>query len=76
MVDICDFIIAYCPTNIYSVGTVNEIIRARSQNKPVLLVSPSIEYPSLDKLTEHLKHSNDKEGLALLGQLKEEAFLK
>ncbi len=76
MVDICDFIIAYCPTNVYSVGTVNEITRARSQNKPVLLVSPAIDYPSLDKLTEHLKRSGNIDGLALLDQLKQEAFLK
>src|SRR5271163_1128448 len=76
MVDICDFIIAYCPTNVYSVGTVNEIIRARSQNKPVLLVSPAIDYPSLDKLTEHLKDKDDEDGLALLDQLKSEAYIK
>jgi hypothetical protein len=30
MVDISDFVIAYCPTDIYSVGTVHEIIVARS----------------------------------------------
>ena len=76
MVDICDFIIAYCPTNIYSVGTVNEIVRARSQNKPVLLVSPSVEYPALNQLTEHLKQIDDEEGLQLLNQLKKEAFIK
>lgn len=66
MVDICDFLIAYCPTNVYSVGTVNEIIRARSQNKPVLLVSPSVNYSSVDKLTEHLKTRDDEYGLNLL----------
>jgi hypothetical protein len=75
-VDICDFLIAYCPTNVYSVGTVNEIIRARSQNKPVLLVSPSIEYPAMDKLIEHLKQNGDAEGLTLLDQLKNQAYLK
>ena len=43
MVDISDFVIAYCPTDIYSVGTVHEIIVARSQHKPVLFVSPPTE---------------------------------
>jgi hypothetical protein len=76
MVDICDFLIAYVPTNVYSVGTVDEIIRARSQNKPVLFVSPSIEYSSLDKLTEHLNKNGDQAGLALLEELKSQAFLK
>jgi nucleoside 2-deoxyribosyltransferase len=43
MVDISDFVIAYCPTDVYSVGTVHEIIVARSQHKPVLFVSPPTE---------------------------------
>lgn len=35
MVDMSDFVIAYCPTNIYSVGTVHEIVVTREQHKPV-----------------------------------------
>ena len=50
MVDISDFVIAYCPTNIYSVGTVHEIVVARSQHKPVLFVSPPIEFAALAEL--------------------------
>jgi len=76
MVDICDLLIAYCPTNVYSVGTVNEIIRARSQNKPVLFVSPPITYPALDELTKHLSKRNDRQALTLLEQVKEEAAIK
>jgi hypothetical protein len=55
MVDISDLVIAYCPTNIYSVGTVHEIVVARQQHKPVFLVSPPIGFPSLaeiEKLAE------------------------
>jgi hypothetical protein len=32
MTDLADFLIAYCPTNIYSVGTVHEIAMARQQH--------------------------------------------
>ena len=42
MVDVSDFVVAYCPTNIYSVGTPHEIVVARQQHKPVLFVSPQI----------------------------------
>lgn len=70
MVDICDFLVAYCPTNIYSVGTVNEIVRARVQKKPVLLVSPPVVISALDELADHLKSKEDEEGLALLDRLK------
>jgi hypothetical protein len=52
MVDISDFVIAYCPTNIYSVGTVHEIVVARSQHKPVLFVSPPIEFAVLQALKD------------------------
>ena len=54
MTDISDFVVAFVPTNIYSVGTVHEIITARNQWKPVLLVSPPIRYdffPQLESLT-------------------------
>ena len=52
MVDISDFVIAYCPTNIYSVGTVHEIVVARSQHKPVLFISPPIEFEALQELKQ------------------------
>jgi hypothetical protein len=55
MTDISDFTIAFVPTNIYSVGTVHEIITARMQKKPTLLVSPPISYdlfPALQRLSE------------------------
>lgn len=45
MVDLSDFIIACCPTNLYSVGTPHEIVVARQQRKPVLLVSPPCVIP-------------------------------
>lgn len=54
MTDISDFVVSFVPTNIYSVGTVHEIITARNQLKPVLLVSPPVKYdffPALDNLT-------------------------
>ena len=44
MVDTSDFIVAYCPTSIYSVGTPHEIALCRSQRKPVLLVSPPVTF--------------------------------
>ena len=52
MVDISDFVIAYCPTNVYSVGTVHEIVVARSQHKPVLFVSQPIEFAALKELKD------------------------
>jgi hypothetical protein len=59
MVDTSDFVVAYCPTNIYSVGTPHEIALARSERKPVLLVSPPITFPTLNRLKEHLKSDSD-----------------
>lgn len=67
MVDTCDFVIAYCPTNIYSVGTPHEIALARSQRKPVLFVSPPVSFPALHALRAHL--AKDAEGTRLLDQL-------
>jgi hypothetical protein len=64
MVDTSDFTIAYCPTNVYSVGTVHEIVMCRQQRKPVLFVSPPILYPSLQLLKEHIKA--DSSGIRLL----------
>lgn len=69
MVDTSDFLIAYCPTNIYSVGTVHEIVMARLQHKPVLFVSPPISFPSLDELKQHMEKKGDTEGLKLLNEL-------
>ncbi len=69
MVDTSDFLVAYCPTNIYSVGTVHEIVMARLQNKPVLFVSPRIKYPALDNLKKHLADNNDQRGQDLLKEL-------
>lgn len=67
MVDTSDFTIAYCPTNIYSVGTPHEIILCRQQRKPVLLVSPKIRFPAVEKLREHLR--GDSQGSALLDEV-------
>src|ERR1700760_2705439 len=52
MVDTSDFTIAFVPTNIYSVGTVHEIVLSRLQIKPVLFVSPAVEFPAVDALRE------------------------
>jgi hypothetical protein len=76
MVDTSDFLIAYCPTNIYSVGTVHEIVMARLQYKPVLFVSPPISFPSLDELKQHIEGKGDKQGLELLKRLVTEAPLR
>ncbi|MGO9244581.1 MAG: hypothetical protein ACLQDC_07410 [Verrucomicrobiia bacterium] len=70
MVDTSDFMISYCPTNIYSVGTPHEIILATLQHKPVLFVSPPIDFPTLHELRDHLK--NDPRGAELLGRLENE----
>ena len=50
MVDTSDFTIAYCPTNLYSVGTPHEITLCRQQRKPVLFVSPPVDFPKLHDL--------------------------
>ena len=69
MVDISDFVIAYCPTNIYSVGTPHEVILARQQRKPVLFVSPPVEFSPLEELGKHLSETRDKKAQKLLDQL-------
>lgn len=74
MVDISDFIIAFCPTNIYSVGTVHEIILARQQHKPVLFVSPPIIYPVFEKIKK--KAAEDEELISLLSELENEIPIK
>lgn len=74
MVDTSDFIICYCPTNVYSVGTPHEIILARQERKPVLFVSPYVSYPKLHELQEHL--AADPKGKALLEGLCQEVPIK
>lgn len=74
MVDTADFLVAYCPTNVYSVGTVHEIALARQQRKPVLFVSPSIEFPTYDALKAHL--AKDRIGTGLLEKLRDEVPIK
>ena len=76
MVDISDFVVAYCPTNIYSVGTPHEIIVARQQHKPVLFVSTPMVFPALDELAEHLSASGDKRAKALLDELAKQVPIK
>jgi len=74
MVDTSDFTISYCPTNIYSVGTPHEIITATLQHKPVLFVSPPINFPTLHELRDHLK--DDPKGAELLARLEREIPIK
>jgi hypothetical protein len=74
MVDTSDFVVSYCPTNIYSVGTPHEIILCREQHKPVLFVSPRVDFPALQALSAHLE--GDRKGKKLLEQLVKEAPIK
>ncbi len=74
MVDISDFVIAYCPTNIYSVGTVHEIVVARSQHKPVLFISPAIEFAALAELKRSV--AGDAKLSALIESLETEVPVK
>lgn len=76
MVDTSDFLISYCPTNIYSVGTVHEIVMASLQHKPVLFVSPPVAFPSLEELAKHLDSKGDSKGQALLERIEIEAPLR
>ncbi len=69
MVDVSDFVVACCPTNIYSVGTAHEIVVARQQHKPVLVVSPPISFPSHEKLRGRLSNNGDRSALKLLDGL-------
>src|SRR5450432_1561721 len=76
MVDTSDFTIAYVPTNIYSVGTVHEIVLARLQRKPVLFVSPPVTFPALEELRAHLRDRKDKHALRLLEKLAADVPIK
>jgi hypothetical protein len=74
MVDLSDFVIATCPTNLYSVGTPHEIVVARQQRKPVLLVSPPVRYERWHELEGRL--AADAELTALLEQVKTEVVVR
>lgn len=74
MVDTSDFVIAYCPTNVYSVGTPHEIILCRQQRKPVLFVSPYVDFPALADLKRHLR--GDEQGLAIVDELERQVPIK
>jgi hypothetical protein len=74
MVDTSDFVVAYCPTNIYSVGTPHELVTARVQHKPVLFVSPHVEVPTLDELKARLQ--GDAKSLELLTALEAEVPIR
>ena len=76
MVDVSDFMLAYCPTNIYSVGTPHEIIVACEQHKPVLFITPPVHYPAFEELKAHLKELNDHQGLKLLETLTQQVPIK
>ena len=76
MTDTADFLVAFCPTNIYSVGTVHEIVMARLQHKPVLFVSPPVTFPAQDEFAEHLEAKGDDRGLELLAELAAQAPLR
>lgn len=76
MVDVSDFVIAYCPTSVYSVGTVHEIILTRQQHKPALVVSPRIDFPAVDLLFAHLQDRHDEDGQALLNRVESELLLR
>lgn len=76
MVDISDMVIAYCPTNIYSVGTPHEIVLARQQRKPVLFVSPPVTHTALEDLRSRLIDTGDSKALKLLARLENEVPVK
>ena len=76
MVDTSDFIVAYVPTNVYSVGTPHEIILCRLERKPVLFVSPPIKFPALARLRDHLAEKGDAEGSSMLKDLEEQVPIK
>jgi hypothetical protein len=74
MVDVSEFVIAYCPTNIYSVGTVHEIVVARQERKPALFVSPPVSFPTLKGLEKEL--AGHEKALRLLERLRNELPVK
>jgi hypothetical protein len=76
MVDTSDFVVAHCPTNVYSVGTPHEIILARQQRKPVLFVSPPVTFPAVAELRRHLELQGDAVGAALLAEVERQVPIK
>ena len=74
MVDLSDFLIACCPTNLYSVGTPHEIVVARQQRKPVLVVSPQVRYPHWNELRRRV--ADDPELSALVGAAAHEGVVR
>jgi hypothetical protein len=76
MVDTSDFVVCYCPTNVYSVGTPHEIILCRQQRKPVLFVSPRVDFPALHQLRSHLDKKHDTRGAKLLATLESQVPIK
>jgi hypothetical protein len=76
MVDVSDFVIAHCPTNIYSVGTPHEIITARTQHKPVLFVSTPVVFPVLEELKKYFEENKDKKGIDILKDLEKQVPIK
>lgn len=73
MVDLCDYVIACCPTNLYSVGTPHEIVLARQQRKPVLLVSPPVRYPLWQAL--RARYADDAEIDPMLEAIRREVAI-
>lgn len=76
MVNTSDFLIAYCPTNIYSVGTVHEIVMARLEYKPVLFVSPPVSFPAMEELKGYMENKGDTKGGNMLEKLVNEVPLR
>jgi hypothetical protein len=76
MVDTSDFIVAYVPTNVYSVGTPHEIILCRMERKPVLFVSPPVKFPALAQLKDHLAKKGDSDGSKMLKDLEVQIPIK
>jgi hypothetical protein len=76
MVDTSDFVVAYVPTNVYSVGTPHEIVLCRSERKPVLFVSPPVKFPALARLRNHLTKKGDSEGSGMLKDLEVQIPIK
>ena len=76
MVDLADFLVAYCPTNTYSVGTVHEIALARQQHKPVLMVTPRLAMSKVAELQQHLTGQGDEVGLGLFEEMRAEAIIR
>lgn len=74
MVDLSDFIIAYCPTNLYSVGTPHEIVMARLQRKPVCFVSPPVVFRAFEELRRAIR--DQPKLLQLLQRVEQEVPIK